>query len=93
MAQSAAERRSAQRRLARELHENRYERSLPKQVRESVKRSQVNFANRVMADPSQKAGLSNAEKNQLARMASYASWGRGNPEWEDEFKEFWYHDD
>lgn len=90
MAQSAADRRRAQRRLAKEIHENRYQRVAPKGVHEAGRKAQKEFANSRLGKNNDK--LPDAEKKQLARMAAYAAQGRGNPDYE-EFKKYWYHND
>lgn len=90
MAQSASERRQAQRRIAKEIHENRYQRVAPKGVHEAGRKAQKKFADSRLGKNNDK--LSDAEKKQLARMASYADQGRGNPDYA-EYKKYWYHDD
>lgn len=91
MAQSRQERQRAQRRNAREVRQNKYSRLAPKQVHEAGKRARENYADSRMGKDN--SNLSEREKNQLARMASYGAMHKANPAYYDEFKEFFYHKD
>ncbi len=90
MAQSRQERQRAQRRNAREVRARDYGHVASKGVHKAGTRARTNWADsRIGKDNS---NLSRAEKNQLARMASFALKHKANPEYYEAFKEFFYHD-
>lgn len=94
MAQSAADRRRIQRQIARELNEKRYQRrtgQAGERAREQAKETRTSYLDR-MARSRDFSNLSDAEKKSLASAASNSYYGRGNPDWFDAFKEFFYHD-
>lgn len=90
MAQSAADRRRAQRRIAKEVRENRYQRVAPKGVHEAGQKARRDWADSRIGKNND--NLSDMEIDQLARMASYADQGRANPDYVV-FEKYWYHDD
>lgn len=92
MAQSPERRqsnRAAQRRIARELRENRYQRRTPSSIRKAGQKAQVKYTESRMGQPTDR--LTSGEKKLLARQASLASWGKSDPRFEEEFKHLWYH--
>jgi hypothetical protein len=99
VAQSAAERRSAQRRIARELAREREQRGsyrrqtgrTGQRARERARETRTGYLDR-MASSRDFRNLSDSEKKSLASAASNSYYGRGNPDWFDAFKEFFYHD-
>lgn len=91
MAQSRQERQRAQRRNAREVRERNYTPLVPPRTREAGTQARTNWADSRMGKDN--SNLSRAEKNQLARMASYGKKHKANPEYYDAFKEFFYHDE
>lgn len=94
MAQSRADRVKAQRQNAREreAREKRHEHTERRAGRETARARQTrtDYLDK-MAATKKFDGLSQAEKNSLASAAGYAANGKGNPEWEQAFKQFWYH--
>jgi hypothetical protein len=47
----------------------------------------------MLKHPEKESGLSHQEKNSLAREASFSSWGKSRPEYEDAWKKYWYHEE
>jgi hypothetical protein len=100
VAQDARERRRAQRRVARELAREREQKGsyrrqtgqAGERARERTRETRTDYLNR-MAASRNFDNLSDREKNSLASAASNASYGRGNPEWESAFSQFYYHDE
>lgn len=98
VAQSPADRRRAQRRTARAVHQRRYQSQLPKATTGRARQAQVEYARSLFADTSkiQTPG----DRKVAARFGSYAMHERVNPgshpdadpEWEGIGQEYYYHD-
>jgi hypothetical protein len=97
MAQSARERRAAQRRNARIQAANRglrreqQTRIIDTSVRQAVWNARVNWANDVMSGREPMPAPGSAEAKNLASLASYASRGQADPRFEAAFSRYWYH--
>jgi hypothetical protein len=97
MAQSASERRAAQRRTARIVRANR-ERPREQQiriidigVRRAVFQARMDYANRVLNGQEPMPQPGTAEANNLASLASYGAHGQADPQFEAAFNRYWYH--
>jgi hypothetical protein len=97
MAQSARERRAAQRQNARIQAANRglrreqQTRIIDSNVRQAVFNARVNWANDVMSGREPMPAPGTAEAKNLASLASYASRGQADPRFEAAFSRYWYH--
>lgn len=96
MAQSAAERRSIQRQIARELRQERekrgtYQRRTEAGTERRAKETRTQYLDKLAASRDFR-NLTDREKKGLARAASNSYYGKGNPKWYDAFSEFFYHD-
>jgi hypothetical protein len=97
MAQTARERRAAQRQNARIQAANRglrreqQTRILDSNVRQAVFNARVNWANDVMSGREPMPAPGTAEAKNLASLASYASRGQADPRFEAAFSRYWYH--
>jgi hypothetical protein len=97
MAQTANERRAAQRRNARIQRANRAVpreqqiRQIDLSVRQAVFSQRVNWANDVMAGREPMPAPGTAEAKNLASLASYSSRGQADPRFEAAFSRYWYH--
>jgi hypothetical protein len=97
MAQSAAERRAAQRRNARIQRANRavkreqQTRIVDLNVRQAVWNARVNWANDVMSGREPMPAPGTAEAKNLASLASYSANGQADPRFEAAFSRYWYH--
>ncbi len=67
--------------------------SITAPVRRASSAAQTQFADYSKAHPESLPAPGTPEANQLARMASYARWGRGDPAYQEAFAQYWYHDD
>src|SRR5215469_16098893 len=85
MAQTAAERRRAQRQVAKIVRENRQlkreqqTRLIQQNIRQGVWQARVNYAQ------------ASAEGKNLASIASFAAHGQADPRFEAAFSRYWYH--
>ena len=97
MAQSARERRAAQRRNARIQAANRglrreqQTRIIDTSVRQAVWNARVNWANDVMSGREPMPAPGSAEAKNLASLASYSAHGQADPRFEAAFSRYWYH--
>jgi len=97
MAQSARERRAAQRRNARIQAANRglrreqQTRIVDTGVRQAVWNARVNWANDVMSGREPMPAPGTAEAKNLASLASYSAHGQADPRFEAAFSRYWYH--
>jgi hypothetical protein len=97
MAQSARERRAAQRRNARIQAANRglrreqQTRIIDTNVHQAVWNARVSWANDVMSGREPMPAPGSAEAKNLASLASYASRGKADPRFEAAFSRYWYH--
>lgn len=97
MAQSASERRAAQRRTARIVRQNRalrreqQTRIVDLNIRQAVFQARASYAADVMAGREPMPAPGSAESKNLAAMASYASRGQADPRFEAAFSRYWYH--
>lgn len=97
MAQSASERRAAQRRTARIVRQNRalrreqQTRIVDLNIRQAVFQARASYAADVMAGREPMPVPGSAESKNLAAMASYASRGQADPRFEAAFSRYWYH--
>jgi hypothetical protein len=97
MAQSASERRAAQRRTARivranrELRREQQTRITDLGVRQAVWNARVNWANNVMSGREPMPAPGTAEAKNLASLASYSAHGQADPRFEAAFSRYWYH--
>lgn len=97
MAQTARERRAAQRELAKRIQLRKGERKLtqrilPSRITTQAREAHYNWANAVMRGDIPRPEPGTPEANSLASLASYASRGKAPAEYEAAFKEYWYHD-
>lgn len=97
MAQSASERRAAQRRNARIQRANRnlrreqQTRVIDLNIRQAVFQARVNYANDVMSGREPMPAPGSAEAKNLASLASYSAYGLADPRFEAAFSRYWYH--
>lgn len=96
MAQTAKERRAAQRELARHI-QNRggklrlTQRVLPSRITTRAREAHYDWANAVMRGDIPRPEPGTPEAKSLAALASHASRGKAPAEYEAAFKEYWYH--
>jgi len=97
MAQTARERRAAQRRTAkivranRELKRDQQTRIISQNVRQTIWNARVNWANDVMSGREPMPAPGTLEAKNLASLASYAAHGQADPRFEAAFSRYWYH--
>jgi hypothetical protein len=97
MAQSARERRAAQRRTAkivranREVRREQQTRLVDLNVRQAVWNARVSYANDVMSGREPMPAPGSAEAKNLASIASYSAHGQADPRFEASFSRYWYH--
>lgn len=97
MAQTAKERRAAQRANARIQRANRAVareqqiRITNVNVRQAVWNARVSWANDVMSGREPMPAPGTAEAKNLASLASYSAHGQADPRFEAAFSRYWYH--
>jgi hypothetical protein len=97
MAQSANERRAAQRRNARiqranrQVSRERQTRQIDLGIRQAVFNARVNWANDVMSGRIAMPEPGTLEAKNLASLASYSAHGQADPRFEAAFSRYWYH--
>lgn len=97
MAQSASERRAAQRRNARiqranrDLRREQQTRVIDLNIRQAVFQARVNYANDVMSGREPMPAPGSAEAKNLASLASFSAHGLADPRFEAAFSRYWYH--
>lgn len=90
MAQSASDRRRAQRALA-ESRRNRERNILPSALKGQARAARDKYGNDVIAGREPRPEPGTREAKNLARMASLASHGKADPRFEAAFSGYWYH--
>lgn len=97
MAQSASERRAAQRRTARMVRQNRQlareqqTRITPLSVRQGVYQARQDYAIRVLNGQEPMPAPGTLEAKNLASIASFSAHGQADPQFEAAFSRYWYH--
>lgn len=97
MAQSASERRAAQRRTARIVRQNRLlareqqTRITELSVRQAVFNARQDYANRVLNGQEAMPAPGTMEAKNLASLASFSAHGQADPQYEAAFSQYWYH--
>ena len=87
-------RRRAQRASAERLkatRDNKYQPVLPRAIRAPTRAAREKYANDVIAGREPYPDKGTREANNLASLASKASWGKADPRFEKAFKQYWYH--
>lgn len=97
MAQSASERRAAQRRTARIVRQNRelareqQTRIVDLNIRRRVFQARQDYAMRVMRGQEPMPTQGTLEAKNLASIASFSAHGQADPRFEAAFSRYWYH--
>lgn len=97
MAQSASERRAAQRRNARIQRANRnlrreqQTRQIDLSIRQAVFTGRTNYGMRVMNGQEPMPAPGTLEAKNLASLASFSAHGLADPRFEAAFSRYWYH--
>lgn len=98
MAQSASERRAAQRRTAKIVRANRaisdrrqQTRFVDLNIRQAVFAARTDYGNRVMHGQEPMPAAGTLEAKNLASLASFSAHGQGDPRFEAAFSRYWYH--
>lgn len=97
MAQSASERRAAQRRTARIVRQNRelareqQTRIVDLNIRRRVFQARQDYAMRVMRGQEPMPAQGTLEAKNLASIASFSAHGQADPRFEAAFSRYWYH--
>ena len=97
MAQTAAERRAAQRRTAKIVRQNRalrreqQTRIVDLNIRQAVYAARLDYATRVMNGQEPMPAQGTPEAKNLASIASFSAHGQADPQFEAAFSRYWYH--
>lgn len=97
MAQSASERRAAQRRNARiqranrDLRREQQTRVIDLNIRQAVFTARTNYGMRVMNGQEPMPAPGTLEAKNLASLASFSAHGLADPRFEAAFSRYWYH--
>lgn len=97
MAQSASERRAAQRRNARiqranrDLRREQQTRQVDLNIRQAVFTARTNYGMRVMNGREPMPAPGTLEAKNLASLASFSAHGLADPRFEAAFSRYWYH--
>lgn len=97
MAQSASERRAAQRRNARiqranrDLRREQQTRQIDLNIRQAVFTARTNYGMRVMNGQEPMPAPGTLEAKNLASLASFSAHGLADPRFEAAFSRYWYH--